>query len=188
MNSQIYCVNGCASTHCIHYLLFWTLTSSSVDILSSSSHVLLNFLKALYLFVSGCSGSPLSLGLFSSRSRAHSVALCGLLIKTACLVAAHRLYTEAVAATPRRLCFSTGSVVGVQGLVAPWHAGSSRIRDQIRVSCIGRQILLPPSHQRSPIPCSFDVTLLNFDSFLVSDTRCSRFCLRCGISCLFRGL
>ena len=150
MNSQIYCVNGCASTHCIHYLLFWTLTSSSVDILSSSSHVLLNFLKALYLFVSGCSGSPLSLGLFSSRSRAHSVALCGLLIKTACLVAAHRLYTEAVAATPRRLCFSTGSVVGVQGLVAPWHAGSSRIRDQIRVSCIGRQILYHRATKEAP--------------------------------------
>ena len=94
MNSQIYCVNGCSSTHCVHYLLFWTLTSSyltSVGILFSSSHVLLNFLKALYLFVSGCSGSPLSLGLFSSRSRAYSVALCGLLIKTACLVAAHRL-------------------------------------------------------------------------------------------------
>ena len=35
------------------------------------------------------------------------------------------------------------------GLAAPWHVGSSRIRDRTLVSCIGRQTL-PLSYQGSP--------------------------------------
>ena len=46
------------------------------------------------------------------------------------------------------------SVHGLQGLwpmslVSPWHVGSSLTRDQIHVSCIGRQNSLPLSHQGS---------------------------------------
>ena len=35
-------------------------------------------------------------------------------------------------------------------LAFPWHVGSSWTRDWTHVSCIGRQILLPLSHQGSP--------------------------------------
>lgn len=41
------------------------------------------------------------------------------------------------------------------GFVAPWHLGSSRIRDQTRVSCIRKVDSLPLSHQESPITVFF---------------------------------
>ena len=45
---------------------------------------------------------------------------------------------------------STGSVVVAHVLSCSCHAGSSRIRDQTCVSCIGSQILYQLSHQGSP--------------------------------------
>ena len=40
------------------------------------------------------------------------------------------------------------------GLVAPWHVGSSWIRDRTPVSCIRKVDSLPLSHQESPALCS----------------------------------
>ena len=36
------------------------------------------------------------------------------------------------------------------GLAAPWHVGSSRIRNQTHASCIGRQILYPWATREAP--------------------------------------
>ena len=85
------------------------------------------FLKAsiflnFYLFIFGCAGSSLLLRDFSL------VAMCGLLIAMASLVAEHGLW-------------SVGSVVAAHGLVAPWLVEPSRSRDQTDVPCIGRWIL-----------------------------------------------
>ena len=43
------------------------------------------------------------------------------------------------------------------GLVAPWHVGSSRTRDQTRVPCIGKWILNYCA-TREVLPTAFDVT------------------------------
>ena len=63
-----------------------------------------------------------------------------LLIVVASLVVKHRLQgtSASVVAAPRLR--NTGSVV-VAGLVDPWHVGFSKIRNQTRVSHIGRWIL-----------------------------------------------
>ena len=76
-------------------------------------------------------GLPCCTQVFSSCSewRLLFVAVCGLLIAVASLVAKHRFY-------------STGSVIVARSLAAP-HAdvGFSQTRDRTRVSCIGRWIL-----------------------------------------------
>ena len=69
------------------------------------------------------------------------VAVCGLLIAVASLVAEHRLQ-----ACRLQELWLVGSRAQAQqlwfmGLVAPWHVGSSQTRAQTRVSCIGRRIL-----------------------------------------------
>ena len=46
--------------------------------------------------------------------------------------------------------WSTGLIVVVHGLSCSWHTGDSRTRGQTHVLCIGRQVLLPSSHQGSP--------------------------------------
>ena len=53
--------------------------------------------------------------------------------------------------SPRGLLLwqSSGSVIVVQGSVAPWEAESSQTRDWAHVSCIGMWILGPLNHQRS---------------------------------------
>ena len=79
-------------------------------------------------FCSGCSEQGLPF-----------IVMCRLLPAMASLVAEHR---------PYRVWLSE---VVVHGLRAPWHVGSSWTRNQICVSCIGRQIFLPLSHHGSPL-------------------------------------
>ena len=45
------------------------------------------------------------------------------------------------------------------GLVALWHVGSSRPRDQTRVPCIGRQILNHCTTREVQVVCFFDIEL-----------------------------
>ena len=59
------------------------------------------------------------------------------------------------------------------GLAAPWHVGSSQIRDQTQVSRIGRQL----SHQGNPKTHSFKPN--NF--FLLSVATCKIKCLTIGV-------
>ena len=69
---------------------------------------------------------------------------------------AQALVTRAsvVAALGLRSCgswvWSAGLVVGAQGLVAPWRMESSWTRDQARVPCTGRRVLLSLRHQGGP--------------------------------------
>lgn len=77
----------------------------------------------------------LPLGLFSSGGKqARLGAEHGLLIAVVSLIAAPWLW-------------SAGSVVWHTSLVAPWHVGSSRIRDCNRVSCIIDRKILTTEHQ-----------------------------------------
>ena len=69
------------------------------------------------------------------------VAVCGLLIAVASLVAEHGLQARGL-----QQLWLAGSRAQAQwlwraGLVAPRHVGSSRTRARTRVSCIGRRIL-----------------------------------------------
>ena len=57
------------------------------------------------------------------------VAVHGLLIAVASLVAEHGLYTRGL------------QYLWCTGLVAPWHVGSFRTRARTRVPCVGRRIL-----------------------------------------------
>ena len=50
-------------------------------------------------------------------------------------------------------CFSWGarlSTQGVQGLIAPWHVGSSRIREGTRLSCISGRVLYHWTTREAP--------------------------------------
>ena len=94
----------------------------------------------LFLAVLGlccCTGFPLV-----AASGGHSlVALCRLLLAVASFVAEHRL--QGVQTSIMWLLGSRARTEQLQctGLVAPQHVGSSQIRDQTHVTCIGRQIL-----------------------------------------------
>ena len=63
-------------------------------------------------------------------------AVSGLLTSVASLAVKHELQGARASAVA-----APGSVVGHMGLVTPRHVGSSWIRDQTYVSCIGRWIL-----------------------------------------------
>ena len=77
-----------------------------------------------------------------------SLLLLGLLVAVAPLIAECGLLGFSTVALGLQ---STGSVAVVhRGLAAPQHAGSSRIRDQICVSCIGRWLLYHWANQGSP--------------------------------------
>ena len=81
----------------------------------------------MYVFIFGCAGSLLLLGLFSS---------CG---KKGLLFLAVRRFLVEVTSLVKHGLRTTGSAV--VGLVAPGHMGSSWIRDRTGVPCIARQIL-----------------------------------------------
>ena len=55
---------------------------------------------------------------------------------------------------------SPGSIVVGLRLVAPWHVGSFQIRNQTRISCIGRQILHHWATREGPHQYIFTETLL----------------------------
>jgi len=67
------------------------------------------------------------------------VVVPGLLIVVASLLVEHRLWVHRLQQLQH-----IGLVVVAMGLVAPQHVGSSPTRDQTRVPCIGRGILIPP--------------------------------------------
>ena len=62
-----------------------------------------------------------------------------LLAAAASLLVEHRLWVHRLQQLQH-----IGLVVVAMGLVAPKHVGSSPTRDQTRVPCIGRGILIPP--------------------------------------------
>ena len=78
------------------------------------------FLKKLYLFIFGCTGSSLAvcgLSLVIVSRGCSLAAVRGLLIAVASLVAEHRLEVHGF------------QYLGCMGLVAPWHVGSSQTRN-----------------------------------------------------------
>ena len=69
------------------------------------------------------------------------VAVCGLLIVVASLIAEHRLQAHGLQQLWLTGFRAQAQQLWLSGLVAPWHVGSSRTRDRTCVPCIGRQIL-----------------------------------------------
>ena len=67
----------------------------------------------------------------------YSAAVRGTLIVVAFHAAEHRLYQQLRLPSSR----AQAQQSWFRGSVAPWHVGSSWIRDRTQVSCIGRQIL-----------------------------------------------
>ena len=57
------------------------------------------------------------------------IAMCGLLVAMASLVANHGL----------QVCWLQKLYLQCPGLVAPWHVGTSQTRDRTHVLCIGRR-------------------------------------------------
>ena len=107
--------------------------------------------KWFYLFIFGRAGSPLPHGLFSSSGGQGLLSTCrrvgfslwGLLLFWSMDSRVHRLQQFS---TWAQQLWLPGSRAQAQqlwrtDLEAPWHAGSSWIRDQTHVSCIGRWIL-----------------------------------------------
>ena len=75
-------------------------------------------------------------------SRGYSlVAVCGLLIAVASLVAEHGLEAMWASVFAARGFYSTGSVFVVHGIAAPRYVGSSWTRERIHVPCISRWVL-----------------------------------------------
>ena len=90
-----------------------------------------------YLFIFGCSGSSLPCAGFSplAASRGYSRGAWAFLTAVPSCVAEHG---------PKALGFSSCSSRALEHRLSScgiWQVGSSRIRDRIRVSCIGRWIL-----------------------------------------------
>jgi len=104
------------------------------------------FFKYFYLLIYGCPGSSLLHGLFSScRQRElffvvrQSSHCGGFSCCRAPTLGGMGFSNWGSQALEHRL---TSVAQGLRGLGAPWHVGSSKIKDhQTRVSCIGRQIL-----------------------------------------------
>ena len=69
------------------------------------------------------------------------VAVHGLLIAVASLVAEHGLQVHGLQQLWLAGSRAQAQQLWLAGLVAPWHVQSSRTRDQTRVPCLGRQIL-----------------------------------------------
>ena len=95
----------------------------------------------------GCrTGSSLAVAIRDSSL----VAMCRPLIVVASLVWEHRLWgtRASVAMVPGSRAQSRQ--LWCIDLVAPGHVGSSRIRDQTRVSCVGRQILYRWAQEKPP--------------------------------------
>jgi len=66
--------------------------------------------------------------------------VCGLLTAVASLVAGHGSRAGGLSSCGFLGSGAQAKWLRCTGLVAPRHVGSSRIRDQIHVSCVGRQI------------------------------------------------
>ena len=81
--------------------------------------------------------------------------------------------------------WSTGSIFVAHGLFCSWHVGSSWIRDQTPVSCIGRQTL-PLSHQGSPAQCLFCVNVASLNDRLSNTLSCFHKYLTVKILSVFR--
>ena len=103
------------------------------------------FLKIIffYLFIYfGCFGPLLLLGLFSSYGEQGLLSSCSGWVShcsgISCVGAGGLRHMGPVAAT--WVLQSPGSIVVALGLVAPRHVGSFQIRNQTRISCVGRQI------------------------------------------------
>ena len=116
--------------------------------------------KWFYLFIFGRAGSPLPHGLFSSRGGQGLLSTCrrvgfslwGLLLFWSMDSRVHRLQQFS---TWAQQLWLPGSRAQAQqlwrtDLEAPWHAGSSWIRDQTHVSCIGRWILYHWATREAP--------------------------------------
>ena len=98
------------------------------------------------------------------------VAVCGLLIAVASLVAEHGLQGFSSCGMGARQLWLAGSGWQAQqlwctGLVAPWHVGSSRTRARTRVPCIGRRILNHCATREVPVLQFF---FLSFQMYFIS--------------------
>ena len=106
-----------------------------------STFFFFNFIGTLFIF--GCVGSSVRARAFSSCGKQGLlfVAVHGLLMAVASLVAEHRLQARGL----QQLCLAGSRAQAQQlwrtGLVAPQHVGSSRTRARTRVPCIGWRIL-----------------------------------------------
>ena len=95
------------------------------------------------VFIFGCAGSSLQLGLFSSCNKWGLLSSCCEWASrwVPALVAEHRARGHSGFSSCAPGLSSAGSVVVVRGWVSPQHVDSSRTRDRIHIPCIGRQIL-----------------------------------------------
>lgn len=120
-----------------------------------------SFLNCICLFP-GCAGSSLLHGPFSSCSQQGYLlaAVCKLLTAVAPLVAEHRLQGTRISTVAKRGLSSCSCQAvkrrlpscGLLWLIAPWHAGSSWIRDQAHASYTGWQIFYHCARREAQLP------------------------------------
>ena len=105
-------------------------------------------LVLFYFFIFGCAGSSLLYGFFSRRGERGLLSSCGarashcggFFVAERGGLSARGLHSCSSWELEYRLRAVRASL-RCMGLAAPWHVGSSWIRGQTRVSCIGWQIL-----------------------------------------------
>ena len=121
---------------------------SSVSSLIAVQSYCLEFLKLIGLtsvsvkmFIFGCTGSLLLCGLFASWVERGLLSSCGALTSPCDGVSCCRACALGHAGFSS--CSMCPQQLWLRGLAAPWHVGSSWIRDRTCVSCFGRQILYP---------------------------------------------
>ena len=96
-------------------------------------------LKRLFIF--GCAGSLLLCGLFSRCVEQGLLSSCSAL--TSCCDGFSRYRACALGHVGFSGCGMCAQWLWRRGLAAPWHVGSSWIRDRTCVPCFGRQIFYP---------------------------------------------
>ena len=132
--------------------LWRILPASKFQVLQLSGMIpLMTFLKVFFFFFFGCTGSSWLHRLFSSCSEWRLLSSCGVQASQcsgfSCCQAQTVGHTgfSSCGMWAQQLWFPGSRAQAQQlrcmGLVAPWHVGSSQIRDQTCVSCIGKWIL-----------------------------------------------